>query len=164
MAGPSAGVLDPVCGMTVDPAAAPASLVHDGATYYFCNPGCARRFQADPQRYLGATAPEPMEPPKTAPGERVEYTCPMHPEVVQDHPGSCPKCGMALEPRTAAADDGPNPELRDMRRRFIVGAVLTAPLVVLHFLHLHDMGWFEFSLATVVVFECGWPFFVRAAA
>jgi Cu+-exporting ATPase len=150
--------------MTVDPATAPASVVHDGHTYYFCNPGCARRFQAEPRRYLAGTpSPELMKEPAPAPGLQVEYTCPMHPEVVQDHPGSCPKCGMALEPRTAA-DEGPNPELIDMRRRLVIGAVLAVPLVVLHFLHLHGLGWLEFALATPVVFWCGWPFFVRAAA
>jgi Cu+-exporting ATPase len=162
LSGP-ADAVDPVCGMTVDPATAPASVVHDGRTYYFCNPGCARRFQAEPQRYLaGAPSPELMEEPP-APGMKVEYTCPMHPEVLQDHPGSCPKCGMALEPRTIAADEGPNPELIDMRRRFWVGVVLAVPLVVLHFLPLHGLGWLEWALATPVVFWCGWPFFVRAA-
>ncbi len=159
----SAGAVDPVCGMTVDPATAPASVVHEGRTYYFCNPGCARRFQAEPQRYLaGAPEPMPMAPP--GPGLQVEYTCPMHPEVVQDHPGSCPKCGMALEPRTVAAEEGPSPELIDMRRRLWVGAVLAVPLVVLHLLHRHGLGWLEFALATPVVFWCGGPFFVRAAA
>ncbi len=159
----AAGAVDPVCGMTVDPATAPASVVHEGRTYYFCNPGCARRFQAEPQRYLaGAPEPMPMAPP--GPGLQVEYTCPMHPEVVQDHPGSCPKCGMALEPRTVAAEEGPSPELIDMRRRLWVGAVLAVPLVVLHLLHRHGLGWLEFALATPVVFWCGGPFFVRAAA
>ncbi len=157
-----AGAVDPVCGMTVDPATAPASVVHDGRTYYFCNPGCARRFQAEPQRYLaGAPAPERMQEAPPPPGLKVEYTCPMHPEVVQDHPESCPRCGMALEPRTAA-EEGPNPELIDMRRRFWVGAVLTIPLVVLHFFPFHGLGWLEWVLATPVVFWCGWPFFVRA--
>jgi Cu+-exporting ATPase len=161
---PGATAIDPVCGMTVDPATAPASVVHDGRTYYFCNPGCARRFQAEPQRYLGGTPSlEMMREPPPAPGAQVEYTCPMHPEVVQDHPGSCPKCGMALEPRTAA-DEGPNPELIDMRRRFWFGAALAVPLVVLHLLHLGGFGWVEFALATPVVFWCGWPFLVRAAA
>src|SRR5579871_375505 len=88
----------------------------------------------------------------------------MHPEVLQDHPGSCPKCGMALEPRTVAADEGPNPELIDMRRRLWVGAVLAVPLVVLHFRHWEGLGWLEFALATPVVFWCGGPFFGRAAA
>ena len=94
------GVFDPVCGMTVDPATAPARVEYDGRTYYFCNPSCAERFRADPQRYLQArTAPEPMPPA----GAKVEYVCPMDPEVVSDRAGPCPKCGMALEPRVAAA-------------------------------------------------------------
>jgi Cu+-exporting ATPase len=157
--------VDPVCGMTVDPATAPASVIHDGRTFYFCNPGCARRFQAEPQRYLAGTpAPELQHEPPPVPGLRVEYTCPMHPEVVQDQPGSCPRCGMALEPRTVSAEEGPSPEWTDMRRRFWVGAVLAVPLVVLHFFHLHGLGWLECALATPVVLWCGWPFFVRAAA
>lgn len=90
--------VDPVCGMEVDPATAPASLVHEGQTYYFCNPGCAKRFQAEPQRYLGE---RPATPPAAAPGSA--WICPMDPEVRQDHPGSCPLCGMALEPETPAA-------------------------------------------------------------
>jgi Cu+-exporting ATPase len=161
----AAGAVDPVCGMTVDPATAPASVVHDGRTYYFCNPGCARRFQAEPRRYLGeAPAPELKHEPPHVPGSQVEHTCPMHPEVVQEQPGSCPKCGMALEPRTVAAEEGPSPELIDMRRRFWVGAVLVVPLVVLHFIPLHGIGWPEGALATPVVVWCGWPFFVRAVA
>src|SRR5262245_64472948 len=87
--------IDPVCGMTVDPATARASGVHEGQTYYFCCPSCLQKFQADPQRYLAkdrAPAPAPPAPAGTI------YTCPMHPEVRQDHPGACPKCGMGLEP------------------------------------------------------------------
>src|SRR5262245_44038078 len=86
---------DPVCGMIVDPATAPASSVHEGRTYYFCCPSCRQRFEADPGRYL---AGRPAAPPAEAPAARAVYTCPMDPEVRQDHPGPCPKCGMALEP------------------------------------------------------------------
>jgi Cu+-exporting ATPase len=163
-----AGVVDPVCGMSVDPATAPASLEHDGRRYYFCNPGCARRFEADPQRYLASRGRQPQErmPPggdaPGSPGGRVEYICPMHPEVVRDRPGSCPICGMALEPRTAAPDEGPSPEYFDMRRRLIVGVVLTVPLVVLHMIGHADLGWLQALLATPVVLWCGWPFFARA--
>jgi Cu+-exporting ATPase len=171
--------VDPVCGMTVNPSTAAASLEHEGKTYYFCNPHCARKFQSDPGRYLHPQArPEPMTP--AAPlGGKVEYICPMDPEIVRDRPGSCPKCGMALEPRVASADEGPNPELLDMRRRFWIGALLTVPLLVLDMAahaHLIDalslgsrlnvhgyLGWLELLLATPVVFWCGWPFFVRAA-
>jgi Cu+-exporting ATPase len=96
------------------------------------------------------------------PGGKVEYICPMDPEIVRDRPGSCPKCGMALEPRIASADEGPNPELVDMQRRFWVGLVLTVPLIVLHMLPRVHLGWLELVLATPVVFWCGLPFFVRA--
>ncbi len=159
------GATDPVCGMTVDPASAPASLEHEGKKYYFCNPHCAQKFRANPQRYLHPHArPEPMEtPPAAPPGSKVEYICPMDPEIVRDGPGSCPKCGMALEPRIASADEGPNPELLDMQRRFGIGLILTLPLLVLHMGNLAHPHWLELLLATPVVFWCGWPFFVRAA-
>ncbi|HEY7156901.1 MAG TPA: heavy metal translocating P-type ATPase [Gemmataceae bacterium] len=163
---PGPGAIDPVCGMTVDPASAPASVEHEGKKYYFCNPHCAHKFHADPARYLhGEAQAEHKETPAPSPpsGAKVEYVCPMHPEIVRDHPGSCPKCGMALEPRVASADEGPNPELVDMRRRFWVGVVLTVPLIVLGMLHGLHLGWLELALATPVVFWCGLPFFVRAA-
>src|SRR5262245_15967436 len=86
---------DPVCGMQVDPASAPASYAHDGQTYYFCCPSCLDKFRADPQRYTGTRA---KAKPSPALSHEAGYTCPMHPEVRQDHPGSCPKCGMALDP------------------------------------------------------------------
>ncbi len=162
---PSTGVVDPVCGMTVEPASAPASVVHQGKKYYFCCPHCADKFQADPNRYLHPESrPEPVQTLPTAPpGTKVEYICPMHPEIVRDRPGNCPKCGMALEPRTAGAEEGPNPELADMWRRFSIGLVLTVPLVVLHMVFHGRLGWTQLLLATPVVFWCGWPFFVRAA-
>ncbi|HWG47472.1 MAG TPA: heavy metal translocating P-type ATPase [Gemmataceae bacterium] len=160
---PDPGAIDPVCGMTVDPATAPASVEHDGKIYHFCCPHCAQKFRADPARYLHPTKqPERMEtPPSAPPGGKIEYICPMDPEIVRDRPGSCPKCGMALEPRVASAEEGPNPELLDMRRRFWIGLVLTIPLLVLHMLHLPHPGWLELVLATPVVFWCGLPFFVR---
>jgi Cu+-exporting ATPase len=166
---PAGSATDPVCGMTVDPATAPARAEHAGTTYYFCNPSCARKFQADPDRYLrGTPSPEHMGPPAAAPGAGVEYVCPMHPQVVSDKPGSCPKCGMALEPRTALPDEGPNPELVDMTRRFWIGAALTLPLVALHLFGPHErppwLDLLQLALATLVVFGCGWPFFQRAAA
>jgi Cu+-exporting ATPase len=172
-AGPQA--IDPVCGMAVDPAAPPGgSVEYEGRTYYFCNPSCARRFAAEPRRYLGGVpSPAHMEPPPAAPGAKVEYVCPMDPEVVSDRPGSCPKCGMALEPRTSAPDEGPSPELADMRRRFWVGVALTLPLVVLHLAGGHgeeESGWanlqgyLQLLLATPVVFWCGLPFFRKAVA
>ena len=166
--GPGPGATDPVCGMTVDPATAPASAEFEGKTYYFCNPGCARKFQADPRHYLAsAPAAGRMEAPPAPPGAKTEYVCPMHPEVVSDRPGSCPKCGMALEPRVASADEGPSPELAEMRRRFWVGAALTVPLVALHLFGMSGHGtaaYLQLALATPVVFWCGLPFFERAAA
>jgi Cu+-exporting ATPase len=162
---PSPSAIDPVCGMTVDPASAPASVEHEGKEYYFCSPHCAHKFHADPGRYLhGGARPEHMETPAPSlpPGGKVEYVCPMHPEIVRDRPGNCPKCGMALEPRVASADEGPNPELVDMRRRFWAGVVLTVPLIVLGMLHGLRLGWLELVLATPVVFWCGLPFFERA--
>src|SRR5439155_7895121 len=108
--------------------------------YYFCSKGCAAKFQADPQRYLSGAReamhaavvpPGDLKPRAQPPRQPVEYTCPMHPEVVSDRPGACPKCGMALEPRVADLDDRPNPELVDMTRRFWVGVLLAFPVFAL---------------------------------
>lgn len=168
----SSPIIDPVCGMTVDPVRAPASTVHAGHTYYFCCRHCLQKFQADPGKYL---APPPAAPAPSPPvGGTVEYTCPMHPEVLLPYPGSCPKCGMALEPRIISAEEGPSPELIDMTRRLIVGVVLTLPVFLiamsdwipgLHgWLHEHMqiLNIVQLVLATPVVFWCGGPFFVRA--
>ncbi len=114
----AAGVIDPVCGMTVDPQTAKHRADYSGHTYYFCSAGCRTKFIADPQKYLGKRAPEPVIPGAI-------YTCPMHPEIRQVGPGTCPICGMALEPEMPSADTGPNPELVDMTRRFWIGLVLT---------------------------------------
>jgi Cu+-exporting ATPase len=150
--------IDPVCGMTVDPASARALTAFEGQTYYFCCPSCRQRFDADPQRYLRKTEAPPS---KAQPG--AIYTCPMHHEIRQDHPGACPKCGMALEPETVTAEEGPNPELVDLSRRLWVGAVLGVPILLCMFL---GMSWWlnlmQLVLATPVVFWCGWPFFERA--
>lgn len=169
---PNAPATDPVCGMAVDPATAAASGTYNGHTYYFCCPHCLQRFQADPERYLRAPSAPPAatEPPALT---SVEYTCPMHPEVVSSRPGSCPKCGMALEPRTVLPEEGPNPELVDMRRRFWAGLLPSGLLLVLamgemlpgeplHFLGMRTLNWLELILATPVVLWCGWPFFERA--
>ncbi|HMR33345.1 MAG TPA: heavy metal translocating P-type ATPase [Geminicoccaceae bacterium] len=154
---------DPVCGMTVDPAATPHHHEHQGHTYHFCGGGCRSKFAADPQRYLEPKAPEPVV-------AGAIYTCPMHPEVRQQGPGSCPICGMALEPETVGIDDGPNPELVDMTRRFWIGLALALPIFVLemgqHVLGLHLLGapisgWVQLVLATPVVLWAGWPFLVR---
>ncbi len=157
-------VTDPVCGMQVDPHATEHRASHDGESYYFCRAGCRERFLADPERYLGG-----REEPEAPPGAM--YTCPMHPEIRQQGPGSCPICGMALEPEMVTADSGPNPELVDMRRRFLMGLVLALPLVVLdmgaHLFGLdfglapRTMNWVQLLLATPVVLWAGLPFFVR---
>src|SRR5262245_53278461 len=119
-----AKALDPVCGMTVDPNTTPHKHTRQNETYYFCSGGCRTKFAADPNKYLSPQTPaEPMP-------EGTIYTCPMHPEVRQIGPGSCPICGMALEPEMPSADTGPNPELADMTRRFWIGVALSAPVVV----------------------------------
>jgi Cu+-exporting ATPase len=158
------GVIDPVCGMTVDPHTAKHRAEHRGHTYYFCSAGCRTKFAADPQKYLGTRDPPPVVQGAT-------YTCPMHPEIRQAGPGSCPICGMALEPEMPAADTGPNPELTDMTRRFWIGLVLALPVMMLemggHFVGAHNWveptlsNYAQFAFATPVVLWAGWPFFVR---
>ena len=158
--------IDPVCGMTVDPAKTPHRHDYRHHTYHFCSAGCRGKFSADPEKYLklGAVS-EPMAPEATI------YTCPMHPEVRQVGPGACPICGMALEPITVTAEAPANPELLDMTRRFWIGLVLTLPVTVLEMGgHVLDLGiWFapnidnlvQLVFATPVVLWAGWPFFVR---
>jgi len=206
-------VLDPVCGMEVNIAAPAATLLYEGTTYFFCSTHCLDKFKASPGSYTeaGITKPEPsstlpsgidlktniftcpmhpeiqQEGPGSCPkcgmaleplvaaiaAERIEYTCPMHPEIIQDTPGSCPKCGMALEPRTLVVEEGDNPELVNMRRRFYLSLVLTIPEFVIamgHMLPGHPLaalasprtyGWIELLLASPVVLWAGWPFFAR---
>src|ERR1700694_3493619 len=120
-----AGVVDPVCGMTVDPATSRHRFDYRGETFHFCSAGCRTKFAADPGKYLDNTQP------KAAPPEGAIYTCPMHPQIRQVGPGSCPICGMALEPEVASLDTPPNPELADMTRRFWIGLALSVPPVVL---------------------------------
>ncbi len=166
--------IDPVCGMTVDIGTAKWKTEHEGHFYFFCNPKCLDRFTADPARYLDFEAKEraaQAEADAMPPGTR--YTCPMHPEIIQDGPGICPLCGMALEPMgIPPASAGPSPELVDFRRRFIVGAVLTVPLVVIAMgEHLglpvrSSLGpslsqLIQLLLAAPVVLWCGQPFFER---
>jgi len=161
-----AKALDPVCGMTVDPKTTPHRHVHQADTYYFCSGGCRTKFAADPAKYLKPKADAPTEP---VPAGTI-YTCPMHPEIRQIGPGSCPICGMALEPEMPSADAGPNPELADMTRRFWIALVLTIPVFGLemggHMLNLHALSpaassWVQLLFATPVVLWAGWPFFVR---
>jgi Cu+-exporting ATPase len=154
--------------MTVDPATTPHRHVHRDETYFFCSGGCRTKFAAEPGRYLGSSAREPAAP---MPAGTI-FTCPMHPEVRQQGPGSCPICGMALEPEMPTANGGPNPELADMTRRFWIGFVLTVPVVALemggHLFGLHLLSpslsnWVQLTIATPVVLWAGWPFFVRGA-
>jgi P-type Cu+ transporter len=156
------GVRDPVCGMTVDPKRAAGSVAYQAQTYYFCSQGCAAKFQADPEKYLH-TAAALVKMPEAPAG--VEYTCPMHPEVRQIGPGSCPKCGMALEPVSVTRDsvDEVNPEYTDMRRRFWVSVPPCAVLLGLMFAGAH-WPWVELVLASPVVLWAGWPIFERAGA
>ncbi|MGH9311589.1 MAG: HAD-IC family P-type ATPase, partial [Vicinamibacterales bacterium] len=167
------GAVDPVCGMTVDPAKAAGRADYGGRTYYFCSPSCLERFQANPERYADA-ARTPSEVGAAYPG--ADYVCPMDPEVRQKGPGACPKCGMALEPRTVGLEERPNPALIDMTRRFKVGARLAAPIVALAMgdmilgaglggrVDLRVTNWLGLLLATPVVWWAGWPFFVRGWA
>ena len=167
---PAAGsATDPVCGMRVDPASAKHSAEFAGKTYYFCSAGCREKFLAEPRRYVGEA---PAEAAPSAPAGTI-YTCPMHPEVRQVGPGSCPICGMALEPVTPAAETGPNPELADMTLRFWVAVALAIPVAGLemagHVVNLDAIvnpqttNWIQLVLATPVVLWAGWPFFVRGA-
>ena len=180
---------DPVCGMTVNPAAARGgSHEHAGHTYYFCNPRCHERFVADPQKYLAppaAVAPrsQPVasagttSSPSAPHSSPLSYTCPMHPEIRQAAPGSCPKCGMALEPETVSLDHPEDDsELRDMSRRFAVCAVLTVPTFVLAMAEMlpgrpldavlsPELNvWLQLALSAPVVVWGGWPFFQRGWA
>jgi len=158
--------VDPVCGMTVDPARTPHKAQHDGQAHFFCSAGCREKFIADPARYLKETAAPP--PPVDA---DAIYTCPMHPQIRHVGPGACPICGMALEPLTVSAEAQPNEELHDMKRRFRIGGLLALPVVVLemggHLLGLHAYvsqplsNWLQLAFATPVVLWAGWPFFVR---
>ena len=165
-------VLDPVCGMAVDPSTARFRTEHEGATTYFCSERCKLKFLAGPDQYLGRGANNLTAGASPAAG--IVYTCPMHPQIRRDAPGSCPICGMSLEPLNATETAGGSPELRDMSRRLWIGAVLAAPMLVLEMgghvpaLNLHHYVapalsmWIQFALGTPVVLWAGWPFFVRA--
>ncbi len=183
--------------MSVEPARAAGAVDHDGKTYYFCSRHCVQKFRADPERYLTPRAPQLVQvgssPHATAtdgshseccstggdhvagsvapPGSSTEYICPMHPEVVSDRPGACPKCGMALEPKSVTLDDGPNPELVDMARRFWIGLILGLPVFAVAMADMlpghplqafaGPLNWMQLVLSSVVVGWCGGPFFVR---
>jgi Cu+-exporting ATPase len=165
--------IDPVCGMTVVVEGAPASCEYEGQKFYFCCGHCLKKFEANPRGYLSGEKPAP---PKAKLGTK--YTCPMHLEIVQEGPGTCPKCGMALEPMTPTAEDGPDPELVDMQRRLWIGAALGLPVFLIAMAeilpapalrawihhHMAATNWVQLVLATPVVLWCGWPFFVRGWA
>jgi len=160
------GLKDPVCGMSVT-LQSPHSLHHEGKPVYFCSAGCKAKFAADPAKYsTSATAGVPATPETTVPG--TIYTCPMHPEIRQDHPGACPKCGMALEPEMPNLDDEESPELTDFRRRFWWTLPLTIVVTVIAMLG-HRLNWFspgaqswvELVLSAPIVLWAGWPFFER---
>jgi len=182
-------VKDPVCGMTIDPAKAAAKQVYKGETIHFCSLGCEKKFLANPETYVKpkVSAPVPIlaqagtvgaksaslrAPTQSHPGSW--YTCPMHPEVIQDHPGDCPKCGMALEPVMPSEEHTENHELKDMKRRFWVSAVLTLPLFAASMVDMipgvnlqHRLphgwfGWLQLALATPVTLWGGWPLLVKA--
>ena len=158
---------DPVCGMTVNPATSQHRFAYRGETFHFCCAGCRGKFAADPEKYLDTNKPQDRAPVP----EGTTYTCPMHPEIRQVGPGSCPICGMALEPDVVSLDAAANPELADMTRRFWIGAVLSSPPVVLemggHLVGGHGLidqtlsNWIQLAFATPVVLWAGWPFFVR---
>jgi len=161
------GERDPVCGMAVEPATAKHHGEHAGQTYYFCSSRCREKFEGEPERYVTPAFPEPSRP---SAGGKVLWTCPMHPQIVRNEPGSCPICGMALEPMTPAGGEGANPELRDMMRRFWICVALSVPLVALAMMQdLIGPGlitprvavWAQFVLATPAVLWGGWPFFER---
>ena len=176
--------IDPVCGMNVAPESAAGSLEHAGQTYFFCSQRCLEKFKADPSKYVKSAQvlPPPEQrgsvPLATGPlgvqtDSRAEYVCPMHPQIVRSEPGSCPICGMALEPRTISEEPEENPELTDMTRRFWVGVALTIPVLVSAMAEyipgrpLEQLAtprfwtWFELILATPIIAWGGWPFFVR---
>ena len=169
--GAAAMAKDPVCGMTVDPYKTPHRVEHRGRTFHFCSAGCRAKFAAAPERYDLGAKPAPAPTPATA-----IYTCPMHPEVRQVGPGSCPICGMALEPLEVTAETGPSPELADMTRRFWVAVALTLPVVLLeNGMHLIGHGFnsvlpprlnvgLQLLIGTPVVLWAGWPFFTRGWA
>src|SRR5438105_3462318 len=180
-------VKDPVCGMTVTPEKAAAKIEHAGNRYYFCSKGCAERFSCDPEKFLAAPAVAGMHhgsasaeygaahrPDVAAPGvttdeKKIRYTCPMHPQIIQVGPGSCPICGMALEPMDVFAEVEAEPEYESMLLRFWISAVLSLPLLLLSMLvdlvgvHLTPSvrNGVEFFLATPAVLWGGWPFFER---
>ncbi len=171
----SVSVKDVVCGMQIVPGMADGgSAEHNAQTYWFCSPGCRQKFVAEPSRYVEASVTKsPPTAERASTSSTRVYTCPMHPQIRQNGPGSCPICGMALEPLVAAGEEGPDPELADMSRRFWIGLVLTLPLLagvmgdmlpgapLRHLIAPRVFAWAQLIIATPVVLWGGWPFFVR---
>lgn len=165
-------VKDPVCNMDVDPTTSKLKFDYKSQSYYFCNPKCLDKFSHEPEKYLNKT---PAPPPTAADLEKI-YTCPMDPEIRQQGPGTCPICGMALEPEEISLDEQENPELTDFTHRLKIGAVFTVPVFLLsmsemipgqpvqHLLSPSVMSWLQLVLASPVVLWCGRPFFERAWA
>lgn len=155
-------ILDPICGMKVDPEKSKYHFDHEGKQYSFCSKHCLEKFKSNPTRYLQKEAKNPTQQIAT------EYTCPMHPEVIQDHPGSCPICGMALEPKTIQVGSDDNHELKDMRLRFWIGALFSLPLLIIamgsmipminQYIPTQISRWLQLILSTPVVLWAGWPF------
>ncbi len=162
----SGTTVDQVCGMSVDPSSTPHHAEHQGHTYHFCSAGCRAKFVTAPAKYLSPQAAAVDAAPALA---GAMYTCPMHPQIRQDHPGTCPICGMALEPEMPSLEDEENPELVDFSRRFWWTLPLTLTvLVVAMFGHYFDAWiatevrtWVELVLTIPIVLWAGWPFFVR---
>lgn len=169
---PGGEFIDPVCGMSVAPETAAAKYEYNNQTYYFCSIGCSNKFRQNPANFLENKKAES----KISMSEGIEYTCPMHPEIVQIGAGTCPKCGMALEPKVISLDDAPDPEFLDMKWRLWISAILTVPIFALamaemlpamapqNFIPANVILWIQFALATPVVVYCGFPFFERAWA
>ncbi len=162
---PEGAAIDPVCGMTVDPATTAHHAAHQGTGYHFCSARCRERFVAEPEKYL---SPASKTPEVAAPAGTM-YTCPMHPQIRQEGPGTCPICGMALEPEMPSLEDEDNPELRDFARRFWWTLPLTVIVLTLamlgHRMTFFSAGartWIELALSAPVVLWAGWPFFERS--
>jgi Cu+-exporting ATPase len=169
---------DPVCGMSVDPNTAGYRVEHGDTTTYFCSEHCRAKFLADPDRYLKSLEPVAASspPPPSSSTSGIVYTCPMHPQIRRNEPGNCPICGMTLEPLVSTPEGGESPELRDMTRRFWIGAALALPMVILEMTaHVAGMSlhrylsplasmWVQFALGTPVVLWAGWPLLERGVA
>ncbi len=170
---PDGRVIDPVCGMGVDPASTAFKESFGGETYYFCSQHCLEKFRSEPARYSSHQPAPPLEKDKGPGAAGGEYVCPMHPEIVRSAPGNCPICGMALEPKTISSDEEQNPELAGMTRRFWIGLALTIPVLIAAMGEMipgeplqqlasqRTWIWVELILSSPVILWGGWPFFVR---